>query len=185
MAESLKSARDRRLTRMVTLAILLGVVSVHGWSQKSAPKEPEQIARWVVESVWNRGDFRLAGRMFNSTWILHYRGRDFPLTPESGVQTVRNWRAAFPDFHFTIEDMIVQGNKVVLRIPSTATHKGKFWGVEPTGNKSNYKSIGLDQPQLNAHSILIIVFPHLSDAPVFDAKSQRFCNVVFPGDERR
>ena len=32
------------------------------------------------------------------------------------------WRAAFPDFHFTIEDTIVQGNKVVMRIPFNGTH---------------------------------------------------------------
>ncbi|HXJ96190.1 MAG TPA: ester cyclase [Terriglobia bacterium] len=46
---------------------------------------------------------------------------------------VKTWRAAFPDFHFALEDMIVEGNKVALRIPFTGTHQGKFWGLEPTG----------------------------------------------------
>ncbi len=75
--------------------------------------------------------------MFAPNAILHYQGRDFPLTPESGVRTVQTWRDGFPDFHFKLEDMILQGNKVVLRIPFTGTHLGKFLGVEPTGRKIN------------------------------------------------
>jgi predicted ester cyclase len=75
--------------------------------------------------------------MLKPSVVLHYRGQDFPLTPESAVQTVQTWRAGFPDFHFKLEDRIVQGNKVVLRIPFTGTHLGKFWGLEPTGRKIN------------------------------------------------
>jgi predicted ester cyclase len=96
---------------------------------------PEQLGTWMVEDVWNKGDFRLVPQRFAPQVVLHYRGRDFPLTAESGLQIVRMWRDAFPDFHFKLEDMIVQGNKVVLRIPFTGTHLGKFQGLEPTGKK--------------------------------------------------
>ena len=75
--------------------------------------------------------------MFSPGTILHYRGQDVPLTPESGVRIVKNWRTGFPDFHFKIEGMIVANDKVVLRIPFTGTHLGKFWGLEPTGRKIN------------------------------------------------
>jgi predicted ester cyclase len=57
--------------------------------------------------------------MFSPGTILHYRGQDVPLTPESGVRIVKNWRTGFPDFHFKIEGMIVANDKVVLRIPFT------------------------------------------------------------------
>ena len=53
------------------------------------------------------------------------------------MQTVKTWRDGFPDFHFKLEDVIVQGNKIVLRIPFTGTHLGRFWGVKPTGRKIN------------------------------------------------
>ena len=115
--------------------ILLTVLSLEGQPPPPIPKEPAQIARWVVDDVWNKGDFSLADRMFSPGAVLHYRGQDFALTPESGVQTVKNWRAGFPDFHFRIEDMIAANDKVVLRIPFTGTHLGKFWGLEPTGRK--------------------------------------------------
>jgi predicted ester cyclase len=99
------------------------------------PKTPEEIGRWVVEDVWNKGDFRLADRMFTPDATLHYRGQAHPLTADLGLRTVSNWRTAFPDFHFRLEDMIVQGNKVAMRIPFTGTHQGKFMGLDPTGKK--------------------------------------------------
>jgi hypothetical protein len=116
--------------------MLINVLCLNGQAPPPPlPREPARIARWIVEDVWNNGDFSLAALMFSPGAILHYRGHDIPLTPESGVRIVKNWRAGFPDFHFKIEDMIVADDKVVLRIPFTGTHLGKFWGLEPTGRK--------------------------------------------------
>ena len=42
---------------------------------------------------------------------------------------------AFPDHHFTVEDMIVEGNKVVTRATARGTHKGDFMGIAPTGKQ--------------------------------------------------
>ncbi|HUI77287.1 MAG TPA: ester cyclase [Bryobacteraceae bacterium] len=130
--KSLRWSHVAPLVAFAMLAITWGTASAQ---PPSLPKGPAQIARWFVEDVWNKGDFHLADQMFTQGVVLHYRGRSFPMTAESGLQTVRNWREAFPDFHFTLEDMIVEGNKVVLRIPFTGTHRGKFWGLEPTGKK--------------------------------------------------
>jgi len=42
---------------------------------------------------------------------------------------------AFPDLHFTIDDMVVEGDKVAVRITLTGTHKGEFMGHPPTNKK--------------------------------------------------
>jgi predicted ester cyclase len=42
---------------------------------------------------------------------------------------------AFPDAHYTLEDMIVEGNKATVRWIVTATHKGVFMGIPPTNKK--------------------------------------------------
>jgi predicted ester cyclase len=125
-----------RIIRMMGLTVAGVVLCANMRAQQPArPEGPEQIARWLVEDVWNKGDFRLGDRMFTGQVVLHYRGRDIPLTAESGVRIVQMWREGFPDFHFKLEDMIVQGNKVALRIPFTGTNLGKFQGQEPTGKK--------------------------------------------------
>jgi len=41
----------------------------------------------------------------------------------------------FPDFQFTIEDMIAEGDKVWVRFKETGTHKGEYLGLAPTGKK--------------------------------------------------
>ena len=42
---------------------------------------------------------------------------------------------AFPDIHFTIEDMVAEGDKVAVRVTWRGTHKGVFMDITPTGNK--------------------------------------------------
>jgi steroid delta-isomerase-like uncharacterized protein len=40
---------------------------------------------------------------------------------------------AFPDLHFTVEDMIAEGDKVVARVTIRGTHQGMFLGIPPSG----------------------------------------------------
>ena len=42
---------------------------------------------------------------------------------------------AFPDMHIDIEDLIAEGDKVVIRCTASGTHLGKFMDVPPTGKK--------------------------------------------------
>jgi len=42
---------------------------------------------------------------------------------------------AFPDPHYTIDDMIAEGDKVAVRFTMTGTHKGEFMGRPPTNKK--------------------------------------------------
>jgi predicted ester cyclase len=58
---------------------------------------------------------------------------------------IRNTRNAFPDVHLTIEDMVVEGDKVVTRWLAKGTHKGDFMGAKPTGNKISVSSTVIDR----------------------------------------
>jgi steroid delta-isomerase-like uncharacterized protein len=46
---------------------------------------------------------------------------------------MRTVRAAFPDFHATIGELIAEGDLVAARVTWQGTHHGTFFGVEPTG----------------------------------------------------
>ena len=59
-----------------------------------------------------------------------------PGTPNGpvGVRQFYGWlRAAFPDLRYIVDDLIVQGDKVVVRWHWSATHRGPFRGIAPTG----------------------------------------------------
>lgn len=49
--------------------------------------------------------------------------------------------AAFPDLHLTVEDMIAEGDKVVVRNTVTGTHRGEYLGLPPTGKSVTYNEI--------------------------------------------
>ncbi|MEU8319589.1 ester cyclase [Nonomuraea sp. NPDC048881] len=48
---------------------------------------------------------------------------------------------AFPDLHIEVEDVIAEGDKVVLRNTVTGTHRGEYMGVPPTGRSITYREI--------------------------------------------
>ena len=55
------------------------------------------------------------------------------LNLEQSIQYIRSMFLAFPDAKFTLEDIIVEGDKVVYRTSWTGTHKGELQGIPPTG----------------------------------------------------
>ena len=60
-------------------------------------------------------------------------------------QHVSDMYSAFPDFHFTIDDMVVEGDKVAVRLTATGTHKGEFRGIPPTNKKVTVWEIQIDR----------------------------------------
>jgi steroid delta-isomerase-like uncharacterized protein len=48
---------------------------------------------------------------------------------------------AFPDLHLTVEDMIAEGDKIVVRNTVTGTHRGEYLGLPPTGKPVKYNEI--------------------------------------------
>ena len=40
---------------------------------------------------------------------------------------------AFPDLHYTVEDMVAEGDKVVTRLTLSGTQHGAFMGIPATG----------------------------------------------------
>ncbi len=62
---------------------------------------------------------------------------------ENIKKSVADWRAAFPDTHNDIEDMIAEGDKVAVRFATRAIHRGEFMSIPPTANRVAVTSIGI------------------------------------------
>ena len=60
---------------------------------------------------------------------------------ESAKQLIAQFLTAFPDGHYTIEDMIAEGDRVVVRQTFRGTHKGDFMGIPPTGKQVSVTEI--------------------------------------------
>lgn len=56
---------------------------------------------------------------------------------------VRGHRLSFPDWEETVDDIIAEGDRVVIRFHSTGTHRGAFAGIAPTGRKVAIREIAI------------------------------------------
>jgi predicted ester cyclase len=52
---------------------------------------------------------------------------------------------AFPDIHWTIDDMIVEGDKAVIRYTVTGTHKRELMGIPATNKKITLVALEMDR----------------------------------------
>ena len=65
-----------------------------------------------------------------------------------GLKAVlRGMRAGFPDMHWSVEEQIAEGDKVLTRFDWTGTHRGEFLGVSATGRPVKVWGMVIDRFQ--------------------------------------
>ena len=117
----------------VIFAVLI-VVLMAGCESREKAKEEESkaLALRAFEEIWNQGKLEVIDEIYAADFVHHSPGSP-DLDPEGLKQFVTMYRSAFPDIQFTIEDQIAEGDKVVTRWSTAATHKGELMGIQPTG----------------------------------------------------
>ena len=85
--------------------------------------------------VWNSGDLAALDGLFAAGVVMHLRGR-----PDvTGLDAYRAYlvalRAALPDQQWLPEDLIAEGDRVVLLWTLRGTHRGELLGTAPTGRE--------------------------------------------------
>jgi len=89
------------------------------------------IRRWV-EVVWNGGDLSLADELMTPDYVLHLGSQNL-VGPAGFKGLCAPYRAAFPDIHITVHDLIAEGDKVVWRFTARGTQTGQLLDFPPTG----------------------------------------------------
>jgi len=97
-------------------------------------------ARSYYEQVLNHGNMSAADAIFAPDIQFHYPAGDL-----SGADMVKDYlaavRTAFPDIHFTVADLVAEGNRVAARWTLTGTQTGELRGRAPTGQKVSVPGI--------------------------------------------
>jgi len=84
--------------------------------------------------------------LFASDFVEHgASGEDVRGTKDYKKSHVSAMYSAFPDIDFTIDDMVVEGDKAAVRYTISGTHKGEFMGVPPTNKKVTLWGICIDR----------------------------------------
>jgi steroid delta-isomerase-like uncharacterized protein len=101
--------------------------------------------RQFIDDVLNRGDIEAAGKYFweDVVELAPLPGQGPGL---SGLKDVlRGMRAGFPDMHWTVEEQIEEGEKVLTRFVWSGTHRGEFFGVPATGRRVTVWGMVIDR----------------------------------------
>jgi steroid delta-isomerase-like uncharacterized protein len=90
------------------------------------------VRRWVAGG-WNTGDLSMVDEFYAADYTLHSPGAPDLHGQDAFKAYVTMFRTAFPDIHFTIEDMVAEDDKVAWRATTRGTHGGELMGIPPTG----------------------------------------------------
>ncbi|MCP4401543.1 MAG: hypothetical protein GY801_30125 [bacterium] len=112
----------------------------HDHDQKFAEANKKIARRWV-EEIWNKGDLSVIDEIVASDYVDRSPARGQGTDRETIKSKVTWFRAAFPDAHFAITDMIAEGDKVVVPQTFTGTHQGEFSGAPATGKQVTWTGI--------------------------------------------
>ena len=99
-------------------------------------QDNKEIARRFREEIWSSGNVAVADQICTGDAVFHFND---PLTPDFGRgptalrQMVTMYRTAFPDIRVAIDDIIAEGDRVVIRWNARGTQKGKLGGIPPSG----------------------------------------------------
>jgi steroid delta-isomerase-like uncharacterized protein len=106
-------------------------------------EQNKQVYRRWFEEVVSGGDLALADELLASNYALHFPGAPGPVDREGHKQLVMMFRSAFPDWRESVEDVIAEGDKVVIRVTGRGTHEGEFQGIPPTGTQVTATGVGI------------------------------------------
>jgi predicted ester cyclase len=87
-------------------------------------EENMALVRRGYEEGLNQGNVAVIDELVTPT--------DFAGRIKKGITSIRT---AFPDWHLTIEDLLADDDRVVVRWNAKGTHRGEYRGIAPTGRQ--------------------------------------------------
>ena len=106
-------------------------------------KENKAIVRRHYDEYWNQGNLEVGTELHSADYVFHDANSPALRGSVAYDQFATMYRTAFPDLHFTTEDLIAEGDKVVQRWTASGTHMGELMGIPPTGKHASNTGISV------------------------------------------
>jgi predicted ester cyclase len=103
-------------------------------------EENKALARRLYEEVISQGNLSAVDDLVSPDFV-EYNVLPVPPGRESFKHFVTMLHTAFADLAFTIEDLVGEGDKVVVRGIVRGIHRGVFRGIAPTGKPVHWTAI--------------------------------------------
>jgi steroid delta-isomerase-like uncharacterized protein len=108
-------------------------------------EENKALVRRAWEVVFNQRNLDALDEFYAADAVWHQPDQDL-----QGLEEVKQWLArpfeAFPNLNVRVEDVIAEGDKVVIRYTSRGTHQGETGGLgTPTGRQIELEGIAIQR----------------------------------------
>ena len=97
-------------------------------------EENKALVKRFVEEFWNEGNMSAADELLAPDAAI-YMPTGEGVDPDGLKSFAATWRASFPDWHSTFEELIAEGDRVAERWTGRGTHRGELQGIPPTGKR--------------------------------------------------
>jgi steroid delta-isomerase-like uncharacterized protein len=105
------------------------------------PEERIALVRRTTDELWNKGNLAVCDEVYASHCSFH--DPSFTVDGVAGMkQQVSDLRAAQPDLHVEVHDVLIDSDMSASRWTSGGTAQGEFRGLPPTGK--SYVMTGMD-----------------------------------------
>jgi predicted ester cyclase len=109
-------------------------------------EDNKAVAAAVVERVMNQGDLAVVDEYYAAGYVEH---DVLPPAIPPGLEGMRRLfgmlRAAFPDLHYDVHDVVADGDKVVQRVTGSGTMHGPLFGLQATGRSASWSEIHISR----------------------------------------
>jgi steroid delta-isomerase-like uncharacterized protein len=133
---------------LLLAAILCSLVSTAGVASKgdspveeSVLRDNKALIRRLFEEEINQKNLTVMESMLTDDYLSHNDSVGAPSNIKQTEKFLAAVFAAFPDTHVTIEDMIAESDKVVVRNTWRGTFRGPWMGIPPTGKEVTWTGI--------------------------------------------
>ena len=94
-----------------------------------------------IEESWNKGNLAVIEELAAPGVVAHFLPPGMPPGTEGLKRFIMGFRAAFPDVHIAVEEIVGEGNETLARWTMTGTQQGQFQAIPPTGRKVSVTGI--------------------------------------------
>jgi steroid delta-isomerase-like uncharacterized protein len=96
-------------------------------------EENKILARRIFEEAGSQGNYAVIDEAIAPTFVYRASALADTHGPAGLKEFFTGHRRASPDIHYTVEEVVAEGEKVVVRWIVTGTQQGEVRGLAPTG----------------------------------------------------
>lgn len=103
----------------------------------------KELVRRFYKEVYGDWNMALVDAVVSPRFVSHDWPEGGPTGPKAFHDYYSAIRAAVPDARYVVDDLIAEGDRVVVRWRMLGTHERAFGGIPPTGRAITLKGIAV------------------------------------------